>query len=52
MKIGSLFRARAYLTNEAIMYIYKSVIRPSMEKFIFAERLFLSVKFAGIYVAD
>jgi len=31
MKIGSLFRVCAHLTNKAIMYIYKSVTRPSME---------------------
>jgi len=31
MKIDSLCRARGYLTDEAIIHIYKSVIRPSME---------------------
>ena len=31
MKVGSLFCARGFLSNEAILYIYKSVIRPSME---------------------
>ena len=30
-KIGSLFRARAYLTPESILYLYKSTIRPCME---------------------
>ena len=29
--IGSLFRSRAYLTPEAILYLYKSQIRPKME---------------------
>merc|ERR1711942_167742 len=31
MKVGSLVSARGFLSNEAILYIYKSVIRPSME---------------------
>jgi len=31
MKVGSLFRARGFLTHDAILHIYKSVIRPSME---------------------
>ena len=31
MKIGSLFRASGCLTNEAILHIYKTVIRPSIE---------------------
>jgi len=30
MKIDSLCRARGYLTDEAIIHIYKSVIRPSI----------------------
>ena len=30
-KVGSLYRARAYLTPECILYLYKSSIRPCME---------------------
>ena len=31
MKVGSLLRARNYLTRESILYLYKSTIRPCME---------------------
>jgi len=31
MKVGSLLRARGYLTPETILYLYKSTIRPCME---------------------
>ena len=31
MKVGALLRARAYLTPESILYLYKSTIRPCME---------------------
>ena len=30
-KVGSLYRARAYLTPESILYLYKATIRPCME---------------------
>ena len=30
-KVGSLYRARAYLTPECILYLYKACIRPCME---------------------
>ena len=30
-KVGSLFRARSYLSRETILYLYKSLIRPCME---------------------
>ena len=30
-KVGSLYRARAYLTPESILYLYKASIRPCME---------------------
>ena len=30
-KVGSLYRARAYLTPECILYLYKASIRPCME---------------------
>ena len=31
MKVGSLLRARSYLTPESILYLYKSSIRPCIE---------------------
>ena len=31
MKVGSLFRARRYLSTESILHLYKSSIRPCME---------------------
>ena len=31
MKVGSLYRARHYLTPECILHLYKSLIRPCME---------------------
>ena len=31
MKVGSLFRARRYLSPECILHLYKSLIRPCME---------------------
>jgi len=31
MKVGSLLRARRFLTPETILYLYKSTIRPCME---------------------
>ena len=30
-KVGSLYRARAYLTPKSILYLYKATIRPCME---------------------
>jgi len=30
-KVGSLYRARGYLTEESIFYLYKATIRPCME---------------------
>ena len=31
MKVGTLYRARGYLSPECIFHLYKSLIRPSME---------------------
>ena len=31
MKVGSLYRARQYLSSECILHLYKSLIRPCME---------------------
>ena len=31
MKVGSLYRARRYLSSECILHLYKSLIRPYME---------------------
>ena len=31
MKVGTLYRAKGYLSQECILHLYKSLIRPSME---------------------
>jgi len=31
MKVGALYRARNFLTQESIFYLYKSTIRPCIE---------------------